>query len=137
MINSHSSVLKIVLVSSFLFTGGDSYTVKICQNKNCCKKNPYLLETVYDFVGVGNGASGVVESSGCLSNCDIGPNMEVEKSGMEAKLINGIDDSTMASVQLELALDVTFPKLLVAAAKLIERAANSKGTYCVLRGNKG
>ena len=45
----------------------------------------------------------------------------------ELKALNDVTDSTLASVQLELALDIKFPKLLVAAAKVMEQASKSKG----------
>jgi hypothetical protein len=63
----------------------------------------------------------------------MGPNMEVKLSNGNSKILNGIDDATMAAVQLELALEETntsyqmIPKLLIAASKVMERAIQSQG----------
>jgi hypothetical protein len=71
-----------------------------------------------------------VESSGCLSECEKGPNIEIVGNINDSKVLNGIDDATMAAVQLELVLETTIPKLLIAASKVMERAIQSQGRYC-------
>jgi hypothetical protein len=72
-----------------------------------------------------------VESSGSSTECGMGANMEVQLSNGNSKILNGIDDATMAAVQLELALEETnayqIPKLLIAASKVMERAIQSQG----------
>jgi hypothetical protein len=106
-------------------------TIRVCQNKHCCKRNPQLSQIIANLV---DGAV-TVEASGCLSHCEEGPNVEIQWNGHESSttLVTGVTDATTAAVQIELALKLAkpIPKLLVAASNVMERAINSPGTYYV------
>jgi hypothetical protein len=101
-------------------------TIRVCQNKHCCKRNPQLSQIIANLV---DGAV-TVEASGCLSHCEEGPNVEIQWNGHESSttLVTGVTDATTAAVQIELALKLAkpIPKLLVAASNVMERAINSQ-----------
>jgi (2Fe-2S) ferredoxin len=89
--------------------------IRVCQNKHCLKRNACLLQTISQLA-----PSASVESSGCLSHCTDGPNMEIE-NGSTSTVLTGVVDATTAVVQLEQTLGTPVPKLLVAATKLMEQ----------------
>lgn len=61
-----------------------------------------------------------MESSGCLSHCNDGPNMEIDcKSG--TSVLNGVEDVTTAAILLEQTIETSVPKILLAASKLMEQ----------------
>eukprot|EP00980_Cylindrotheca_fusiformis_P029807 scaffold23891_cov132-Cylindrotheca_fusiformis.AAC.2 len=92
--------------------------IRVCQNKNCLKRNGCLLQTVSNLVPSAN-----VEASGCLSLCTEGPNVEVENKTM-ASMLNGVYDAPTAAIKLEEVLGAPIPKLLTAASKLMEQVPN-------------
>ena len=99
--------------------------IRVCQNKHCLKANPSLLQTISQLTSPKQ-----VETSGCLSHCDDGPNIEIIESDGTSQVLNGLVDATTASVLLEQALeDSSFPKVLIAASKVIERVATLQGEY--------
>ena len=103
--------------------------IRVCQNKHCLKANPLLLQTISQLTSPKQ-----VETSGCLSHCDDGPNIEIIESDGTSKVLNGLADATTASVLLEQALeDASFPKLLIAASKVMERVATLKGEFWFFR----
>mmetsp|Transcript_15536 Transcript_15536/g.38328 ORF Transcript_15536/g.38328 Transcript_15536/m.38328 type:complete len:124 (-) Transcript_15536:1479-1850(-) len=65
--------------------------VRVCQNKHCKKRNANLKQCVSQLL-----PEAEVESSGCLSHCNDGPNIEVE-SGGHATVLNGIQDVATAA----------------------------------------
>jgi (2Fe-2S) ferredoxin len=89
--------------------------IRVCQNKHCMKRNACLLQTISQLA-----PSASVESSGCLSHCEDGPNMEIE-DGSTSTILTGVADAVTAVVQLEQTLGAPVPKLLVAATKLMEQ----------------
>mmetsp|Transcript_1059 Transcript_1059/g.2348 ORF Transcript_1059/g.2348 Transcript_1059/m.2348 type:complete len:315 (-) Transcript_1059:1395-2339(-) len=100
--------------------------IRVCRNKHCCKRaNADVLQTMHNLVDkVDNDI--IVEASGCLSNCDKGPNMEVAtKSG--TTILNGMTDVQMCAFQLGEISSSTpsfppVPKILIAASKVIEQS---------------
>jgi hypothetical protein len=111
----------------------DAYNIiKVCQNKNCCKRNSDVLQTIHNLVGMSDGVDDkiVVESSGCLSQCGMGPNIEVTTKGDKKTpptVLNGMTDVQTIAFQLgELSTTMPsfplVPKLLTAASKVIEQS---------------
>ena len=110
----------------------DAYNIiKVCQNKNCCRRNSDILQTIHNLVGMSDGVDGntVVESSGCLSQCDMGPNIEVTTKGDKKTppmVLNGMTDVQTIAFHLGELSTTTMPsfplvpKLLIAASKVIE-----------------
>lgn len=83
------------------------------------------METVTDLLSP---TTAMVESSGCLSQCNKGPNMEVQMPE-KSILLHELQDATEVMTKLELATDSSFrvPKLLEAAAKVMERVEATEG----------
>lgn len=100
-------------------------TVQVCRSKHCCKKSPLLLETLSDLLG-----AQAVESCACLSHCETGANAQITIPGQHPLLLQGLNNVTSVTVQLEmLNVPMDIPKLLRAAATLLERVqTTTKGT---------
>ena len=127
----------------------DIVSIQVCRHKNCCKKSPDLLQSVANLLG-----NDRVEESGCLAQCEKGPNVQVQFSLSSSSLasssssppliLHEMNDATTAAIQLELvtasnaAVATTttttheaeqLPKLLKAAAKVLERVmSGTSGT---------
>jgi (2Fe-2S) ferredoxin len=118
-------VIVLLLLSSAQYTVVNALSqtvIRVCRNKHCCKRNPHLLQTIYQLE-----TQAKIESSGCLSHCDNGPNVEIENSS-SSTILNGVVDATTAAVLIEQAIDgAPIPKLLTAASKLMERVHSRQG----------
>lgn len=108
----------------------DAYdVVRVCQNKHCCRRanNADVLQTMHNLIDTSGGDSNVVvEASGCLSECDKGPNVELT-IGNDKVLLHGMMGAQTCAFQLgETSLSKpsfqTVPKILVAASKVIEQS---------------
>lgn len=117
----HAPLFAWVLFTWLSTLGAEVYSlsqpicVRVCQNKHCKKRYANLKECISQLL-----PEAEVESSGCLSHCNDGPNVEVERDG-HATVLNGIKDVTTAAVLLEENLGTTIPKILHAASKLMEQ----------------
>jgi hypothetical protein len=128
------SWLVILLFSIWIGKVLSLSTIRVCQNKHCCKRNPNLLQTISNLVD-NNKEEIVVESSGCLSHCETGPNVEILDRGGNSKVLNGMVDVATMAAQLEssgCSQLQSIPKLLIAASKVMERAATIKGKTMIL-----
>jgi predicted metal-binding protein len=121
-------------VTAFAFS--NNVAVRVCQNKHCCKraaKDIDVLQTLNNLLvqnGEGERAAVSVESVSCLSNCDMGPNVEITLPNGTAVLLHDMRDAQQSAVRLyELANapgshDSTPifspPKILLAASKVME-----------------
>ncbi|KAG7350866.1 hypothetical protein IV203_010226 [Nitzschia inconspicua] len=108
-------------------------TVKVCQNKHCCKrasKNVDVLQTMSNFFH--DDDIRVVESS-CLSHCDMGPNIQIDLPNGTSKLLHHMTDAQTCALQLAALLaneqedsversKLAPPKVLVAASKVMEQS---------------
>ena len=79
-----------------------------------------------------SGSSSIeIESSSCLSHCDKGPNIVFKKLNGSKEIvsntINGVEDVTMAAVQLELETGQPPLPILLAAARLMDKTSKGKG----------
>jgi len=112
--------IKIVIVRV------DAYNVvRVCRNKHCCKRaKSDVLQTIHNLIDTNSDV--VVEQSGCLSNCDEGPNVEIKtKNGIV--VLNGMADAQTCAFQLGEVSSSTpsfpsIPKILIAASKVIEQS---------------
>jgi hypothetical protein len=111
-----------------LSSSSSSIKIKVCQNKDCCKNFPSkydggLIQTLQDLVVLSScgGASSTsrtgvptrnitVESSGCLSQCNHGPNICVNE-----RVFGKIDGVLAAAAVLEVAADIDCSGQLMAA----------------------
>jgi len=104
----------------------DAYNVvRVCRNKHCCKRTKSdVLQTIHNLIDTNSDV--VVEQSGCLSNCDKGPNVEIKtKNGVV--VLNGMADAQTCAFQLGEVSSSTpsfpsIPKILIAASKVIEQS---------------
>ncbi len=69
-----------------------------------------------------------VEKSGCLSQCDRGPNICIVNDKNEEKLYVGISDPTTASAILEVVTEMDYPIALLLAATMINDAQQGEWT---------
>ena len=116
--------------------------IQVCQNKDCCRRykgSLDLVQTMHVLVppsqretgmASGTGEEFVVKATSCLSHCDKGPNIVFRKLNgkkeISSKTVNGVEDVTMAAVQLELATGQPPLSILLAAARVMDKT--SKGT---------
>ena len=115
---SHNSILfgllNLILVAVQCSSLSAPY-IQVCQNKDCCKRYQGridLFQTIQDL----NHFDAKVESSGCLSHCGQGPNIEID-----GQVVHEITNAATAAVQLELTLGKAIPKLLLAAVQVLEK----------------
>jgi hypothetical protein len=100
-------------------------TIQVCQNKHCCKhyqgQSANLVQTIQDLTHTHDENDYIkVESTGCLSECQQGPNLQIGD-----QKISGVSNPGIAAAHL-VALDRPTPKLLLAAVQVLEKA---HGTY--------
>jgi hypothetical protein len=114
----HKSILLVLLIL-VLVTGQccslSAPHIQVCQNKDCCKRYQGridLFQTIHDLQ-----LDAQVESSGCLSHCGQGPNIEID-----GQVVHEITNAATAAAQLELTLGKPIPKLLLAAVQVLEKA---------------
>mmetsp|Transcript_29 Transcript_29/g.62 ORF Transcript_29/g.62 Transcript_29/m.62 type:complete len:288 (-) Transcript_29:734-1597(-) len=93
-----------------------SINIKICQNKDCCKNFPSkydggLIQILQDLVITTTGTMVTVESSGCLSQCNYGPNISVN----DDRVFGKIDGVLAAAAVLEVVANVDCSGQLMAA----------------------
>eukprot|EP00986_Skeletonema_menzelii_P009788 scaffold4559_cov145-Skeletonema_menzelii.AAC.2 len=133
MINSATMLLPpllVLLLSPSVSSFGTSQQkthIKICHNKDCCKKGggDNLLNTFRDLVPSDNNQL-IIESTGCLSQCGKGPNVCVVKNGSDEKMYYNIKDALDASAVLDVATpEVEYPIQLLVAASNIHQAEHT------------
>ena len=115
----------------------DAYNVvRVCQNKHCCKRaNGNVLQTMHNLIDTVGDDNIAVEASGCLSQCDKGPNVEIT-TGSGTVLLHEMVDAQTCAFQLGEVSSTTpsfppRPKLLIAASKVIEQSRRyaAKGQF--------
>eukprot|EP00978_Attheya_sp_CCMP212_P021005 scaffold60834_cov44-Attheya_sp.AAC.4 len=109
--------------------------IQVCQNKDCCKRfarstSSSLVEIMENLVPPCSSTTDIrVEASGCLSQCDKGPNVQIittPKMGDSSRpqIHFGVMDVIAAASILELSLPDNFevPSKLLAATDLLMQA---------------
>ena len=131
MINSATMILflpLLVLLLSSPSVSSFGTHIKVCHNKDCCKKGggDNLLNTFRDLVPSDNNQL-IIESTGCLSQCGKGPNVCVVKNnGSDEKMYYNIKDALDASAVLDVATpEVEYPIELLVAASNIHQAEHT------------
>jgi len=117
------------IINRVIRTGEAYNVVRVCRNKHCCKRTKTdTFQTVNNLLNTGDGENDIiVEASGCLSQCDKGPNVEIS-TGSGTILLHGITDAQTCAFQLEEAsastpsFSANIPKILIAASKVIEQS---------------
>lgn len=114
-----------------------SKKVQICQNKDCCKSFPAkydggLYQAMRDLLPnqqLRNEIS--IEKSGCLSQCNRGPNVNIvnkENEERSERMFGRIDGILAGAVALDVGLGIDCPGELMAA--LESMASAHQGELC-------
>lgn len=121
-LNLSQWIVCLALLLNAVAKSGAYNVVRVCQNKHCCKRanNGDVLQTMHNLIDTTN-EKVVVEASGCLSECDKGPNVELT-IGAETILLHGMVDAQTCAFQLGESSFPQVPKILVAASKVMEQS---------------
>lgn len=98
--------------------------IQVCQNKDCCRRfgsssGTNLVQTIRQLL---LDDDVVVESSGCLSHCDKGPNIKIVTN--QEMVEHGIDGAPAAAAALSLSLpELQIHSTLLAAQKVMNQAS--------------
>jgi hypothetical protein len=112
-------------------------TIHVCQNKECCRRfgmsGATLFQVVHDLFGEGETkrSTTTIASSGCLAQCDQGPNLKVEsvfsfETGRREVYLREISDPFVAAAELQALLGLELPRKRLAAVTVLEKAHKSK-----------
>ena len=107
--------------------------VLVCQNKECCRKwslSQSLPETILDLLpppsteNSNDNYNDVVEISGCLSQCDKGPNVMLSSSSPSEPLSlrHGVQGPRQVAEALKEHWQMDVPSKLVAAVTVMNKA---------------
>ncbi len=100
-----------------------SLTVQVCRSKYCCRQAPFLLETISDLIGAES-----VDPCSCLSHCETVANAQITIPGKPPFILHDLKDGTSFLAQVEMSgVAIPVPKILGAAAKVMERVQATKG----------
>ena len=113
--------------------------IDVCQNKDCSRRfasnvqSVPLPQVIRDLLGREREHDDAfvpeICTTGCLSQCDKGPNIQIVTTSGEETFVHGIQDHVQAAAELQaLGLEV-HPKLL-AAVTVLERVHKSKLLLC-------
>jgi predicted metal-binding protein len=103
--------------------------IQVCQNKDCCRRfqgSASLVDTLHDLIPPGMvAAHTTVESTSCLSRCDTGPNVCIQRDGHSDNAsidLHGVENAAAAAMHLQTACAIDVPSKLVAAVQVMEKA---------------
>jgi hypothetical protein len=116
------TALLTLLVST---CSSNAILLRVCQNKDCCRRfqgRSTLPEVIQDLLTPAASEQVTVQVSGCLSQCDKGPNLCLG----EDNSINGVIDASEALFQLQTACEVKVPPKLYAAVTVLEKGLKGK-----------
>mmetsp|Transcript_18582 Transcript_18582/g.26154 ORF Transcript_18582/g.26154 Transcript_18582/m.26154 type:complete len:254 (-) Transcript_18582:180-941(-) len=130
--------MLIVIVLVLLYFPADAlslapsnFRIKICQNKDCCKRFPFtageggLPLIILDLLPQSD-IKVEIERSGCLNQCKSGPNVIIFDENGDESLHKSVSDSVNAAVMLQssgvLGKDASINPILLGAVDVIYRA---------------
>jgi predicted metal-binding protein len=103
--------------------------IQVCQNKDCCRRfqgSASLVDTLHDLIPPDMAAAHTtVESTSCLSRCDTGPNICIQRDGQPDNAnidLQGVENAAAAAMHLQTACAIDVPSKLIAAVQVMERA---------------
>lgn len=111
--------------------------IQVCQNKDCCRRfqgSASLVDTLHDLIPPGmEAAHTTVESTGCLSRCETGPNICVQRDGHPDNVdLQGVENAAAAAMHLQTTCAIDVPSKLIAAVKVMEKAQKGVLLYCAV-----
>jgi NADH:ubiquinone oxidoreductase subunit E len=108
---------------------GYGLEIQVCQNKHCCQNYAKANHHIVTSTPAGNDLvqtmrqlvpQATVKASGCLSQCDYGPNIQIA-TGKEESIHNQIFTPEAAAAALELS-GVEVDMTLITAVKVMAQA---------------
>jgi len=124
---SCSTIATMVVHGFSVPNKGDGILINCCQNKFCCKnwngKSLSIVQTLVDLLPPSH-SNIQIEATGCLSQCDKGPNIEFKNVPQQESIIqHKIEDADTLAAELELSGVLSrVPRTLLAAVKVMEKA---------------
>eukprot|EP00586_Coscinodiscus_wailesii_P016157 CAMPEP_0172514826 /NCGR_PEP_ID=MMETSP1066-20121228/263043_1 /TAXON_ID=671091 /ORGANISM="Coscinodiscus wailesii, Strain CCMP2513" /LENGTH=218 /DNA_ID=CAMNT_0013295649 /DNA_START=6 /DNA_END=659 /DNA_ORIENTATION=+ len=110
--------------------------IKVCQNKHCLKQftssssgpssDTTPASLFRNLLSPSSQNLVTIETTGCLSHCDKGPNVQVTENQNPVKVYNGVNSPEMAATVLE-ACHNPAPPVLIAAQTVISQAHSAEG----------
>ncbi|KAI2511921.1 hypothetical protein MHU86_2437 [Fragilaria crotonensis] len=99
-------------------------SIQVCQNKDCCSRFQGRASNLVQTLRQITSQVGVpIESTGCLSHCDKGPNIRIVISNGKEVIEHGVDSAHAAAAVLELAdPNLRIHPTLLAAWKVMEQS---------------
>ena len=117
--------------------------IQVCQNKDCCQRfqgrAANLVQTLRQIITTTEAERlPIIESTGCLSHCDKGPNIRMVMSNGMDVVEHGVDSAHAAAAVLELIdSDLKIHPTMLAAWKVMEQAHQGNNNYCRTRYSTG
>jgi NADH:ubiquinone oxidoreductase subunit E len=115
----------VLMVLNFFLASSLTVKIQVCQNKDCCRNfGSKTSSSFYNLPQVIHDLTSEVEveSTGCLSKCDKGPNMQI---GRSPEILHRVKDHIQAAAALD-SLGIVIPVQNMAAIAVLENA--SQGT---------
>jgi (2Fe-2S) ferredoxin len=82
-----------------------------------------LVDTLYDLIPPGIAASyTTVEASPCMSRCETGPNLCIEKDNASSIDLQDVENAAAAAMHLQTTCAIDVPSRLIAAVKVMDKA---------------
>ena len=131
-------MIKLLYVLFFLTTAAcccvalTPSKIQVCQNKDCCQRFPGRAANLVQTLRQITSLVVDIESTGCLSHCDKGPNIRIIMNNNKEIVEHGVDSALAAATVLELAdPELRIHPTLLAACKVMEQA--QQGMYGIIR----
>ena len=105
-------------------------SIRICQNKHCVRNYPRkydggLIQTIQDLIPSPSSTLQEIsiESSGCLSQCNQGPNISIND-----RVFHKVNDVSMVAAILDVGLGIDSPGFIMAAIENMANACKSRNS---------
>ena len=123
--------LNIAIVVPLTYRNTPKSVIKVCQHKNCMKQFPNgnLIETFQNLIeqSCADSPSNIsIESSGCLSGCGKGPNVNIEAGNEKDTVFGDINDPFTAALLIEAQCSHKCHPMLIAACDVIAQSRKRK-----------
>ncbi len=114
-------VFYVLIVLNFLLASSLTVKIQVCQNKDCCRNfGSKTSSSFYNLPQVLQDLTSEVEveSTGCLSKCNKGPNMQIVQS---SDILHRVNDHIQAAAALD-SIGIVIPVQNMAAIAVLEKA---------------
>ena len=143
----HHSIRSSLLLPSLLLTlsskvlyqteAFSQIPIQACQNKDCIKKfqssttnsDGGIIQMITDLIPPKHENDFIIESSGCLAQCGLGPNICIKNNNMnggEGRIFHDVKDVQTAAAILEVGGGIDCPIELMVAVDMMSQASQSR-----------